>query len=580
MNLLNFLASKAQDAIISSGLPKDINPATTKSTRSQFGDYQLNGAMAAGKKLNINPREIANKIVENLDLDEIAEKIEIAGPGFINIHLKPEYLAKRLVESYSDAKLGISQLKYPKNVVVDYSSPNLAKELHVGHIRSTVIGDAIARCLEFRGINVIRQNHVGDWGTQFGMLLAYFDDLLLSGNGDTKVALQDLENFYRDAKQRFDKDETFANKSRDYVVKLQNGDKHCSKLWHNFIQISIEHTQNVYKKLNTTLRPEHIKAESAYNDMLPGVITRLKELNIAVEEQGAQVVFIDELANKTGEPSIFIVQKSNGGYLYSTTDLAACDYRSHELKADRIMIFVDSRQKLHFEQVEITARKAGLLAKNVALDICTFGNILDENGKPFKTRSGETIKLSELLNEAVERAKIKLLARGNNWPEDEMDNIAEKIGIGAVKYAELSKNRINDYIFSWDDMLSFEGSTAPYLQYAYSRIQSILRKASSKNDLQSINFILQEEKERAIAIKLLQFEEVLDTLIQDATPHILCNYLYELSCLYMRFYEECPILKNDVAEEIKTSRLLLSNLTGKTLAKGLNLLGIEVMDRM
>ncbi|WP_105255701.1 arginine--tRNA ligase [Pseudoalteromonas sp. T1lg75] len=580
MNIKQILIDKANAAMLAAGLEEGTNPAVTQSTRPQFGDYQINGAMGAAKKLKTNPRELAQKIIDALDVSDLADKVEIAGPGFINIHLKPEFLAESVASANQDAKLGVAEHAKADTVVVDYSSPNLAKEMHVGHLRSTIIGDAIARTLEFRGDKVIRQNHMGDWGTQFGMLIAHLEDLLNDGVDLEKVALADLESFYRDAKKRFDDEEGFADRAREYVVKLQQGDAHCDKLWQMFIDTSVKHSEEVYEKLNVTLKREDIYAESAYNSELQRMIDVLREQGIAKEDQGAQVVFLDELANKDGEPSVFIVQKSGGGFLYATTDLAACEYRSHKLGADRIMIFVDARQSLHFSQVEITARKAGLLRDETSYEFCPFGTMMGEDGKPFKTRTGGTVKLADLLDEAVSRAKAKLSERESPLNDQEQEEIATKVGIGAVKYADLSKNRTSDYIFNWDTMLSFEGATAPYLQYAYTRVKSIFRKAGIDSAAHQAPVVIAEPQEKALAIKLMQFEEVLDQMVGDATPHVLCGYLYELASLYMSFYEACPVLKEGVSEEDKASRLVLCSLVAKTLRQGLDLLGIEVMEQM
>ncbi|QTH72398.1 arginine--tRNA ligase [Pseudoalteromonas xiamenensis] len=580
MNIKQILVEKAIAAMNAAGVPEGSNPAVTQSTRAQFGDYQINGAMGAAKALKMNPRELAQKIIDNLDVADIAATVEIAGPGFINIHLKPEFLASSLMNAEKDAKLGVSEHGNAQKVVVDFSSPNLAKEMHVGHLRSTIIGDAVVRALEFRGDTVVRQNHMGDWGTQFGMLIAHLEDLLNQGIDLEKVALADLETFYRDAKKRFDDEEGFADKARDYVVKLQGGDEHCAKLWQLFIDTSVKHSEEVYAKLNVTLKREDIKAESAYNDALVGVIETLKAKGLAVEDQGAQVVFLEELANKDGEPSAFIVQKSGGGFLYATTDLAACDYRSNQLNADRILIFVDARQSLHFSQVELTARKAGFLRDATSYEFCPFGTMMGDDGKPFKTRTGGTVKLADLLDEAISRATDKLAARESDLSEEARAEIARKVGIGAVKYADLSKHRTSDYIFNWDTMLSFEGATAPYLQYAYTRVRSIFRKAGVDSANLAGNVEINEPQEKALALKLLQLEEVLDLMISEATPHVLCGYLYELASLYMSFYEACPILKEDVAQSVRESRLLLCNLVAKTLATGLDLLGIEVMEQM
>ncbi len=579
MNISNILSEKVSAAMVAAGLPEGTNPAISLSNRANFGDYQANGVMGAAKKLKTNPRELATKVVEALDLTGIAEKVELAGPGFINIHLDKNWLATQLNLISNDQHLGVNQSIAPQNVVVDYSAPNLAKEMHVGHLRSTIIGDAVVRALEFRGEHVIRQNHMGDWGTQFGMLLAHLSDKLAS-NEVAETALADLENFYREAKIRFDNEEGFADRARDYVVKLQSGEAQCAVLWQQFIDISIAHSEEIYQKLNVTLTRDDIMGESAYNDDLSNVIDELMAQKIAVEDQGAKVVFINEMANKDGDPSVFIVQKSGGGYLYATTDLSACRYRSGELKADRIIIFTDARQALHFKQVEIVARKAGFLPAHVGYDHCPFGMMMGDDGKPFKTRTGGTIKLAELLDEAIVRAAALIKEKNPDIAAADLTEISHKVGIGAVKFADLSKNRTSDYIFNWKTMLSFEGATAPYLQYAYSRIQSIFAKAdfSTSTDMQSISIV--EPQEKALALKLLQLENVIDAVISECTPNLLCNYLYELASLYMSFYEACPILKDDIAPEVKQSRLALSYIIASTLKQGLDILGIDVMERM
>ena len=581
MNIKSLLSEKVLAAMVAAGLPADTNPAVSQSTKPQFGDYQANGVMGAAKKLKTNPRELATKVVEHLTpaLADIASNIELAGPGFINIHLNNDWLASQLAASAADENLGVIKRAEPQTVVVDYSAPNLAKEMHVGHLRSTIIGDAVVRALEFRGDNVIRQNHMGDWGTQFGMLLAHLSDKLASDEV-AETALSDLEAFYREAKVRFDDEEGFADRAREYVVKLQGGDAECDKLWQQFIDISIAHSEEIYNKLNVTLSRSDIMGESAYNPDLPKVIDELMAQEIAVEDQGAKVVFIDEMANKDGEPSVFIVQKSGGGYLYATTDLSACRYRSGELNADRIIIFTDARQALHFKQVEIVARKAGFLPEQVAYDHCPFGMMMGDDGKPFKTRTGGTIKLAELLDEAVARATDLIKEKNPEISNEQLEEVARKVGIGAVKFADLSKNRTSDYIFNWKTMLSFEGATAPYLQYAYSRIQSIFRKAGVEASSLTNQAMIEAPQEKALALKLLQLEEVLDSVIADCTPNLLCNYLYELASLYMSFYEACPILKDGISEETKNSRLALCASVAATLAKGLDILGIEVMERM
>ena len=549
-----------------------------RSGRPEFGEYQFNGAMALAKTLKQKPRDIAQQILEQVKLDDVASKLEIAGPGFINIHLRDDWLAEQCNVALDDARVGIPA-QQPQTVVVDYSSPNLAKEMHVGHLRTTIIGDAVVKLLEFLGHKVIRQNHMGDWGTQFGMLLAHLSDKL-SHNEVAETALSDLEDFYREAKVRFDEEDGFADRAREYVVKLQGGDAQCLALWKQFIDVSISHSEEVYDKLNVSLTRKDIMGESAYNDDLANVVAELKEKGIAVEDQGAQVVFIPELADKEGNPAVYIVQKSGGGYLYATTDLAAIRYRSGTLNADRTLILTDARQALHFKQTEIVGRKAGFMKPEQSYEHCPFGMMLGSDGKPFKTRSGGTVKLVELLDEAVERAAKLLAQRDTELSEDELNAVARKVGIGAVKYADLSKNRTTDYMFNWDTMLSFEGNTAPYLQYAFTRVQSLFRKADVAPTQLSQAIHIEHPQEHALAVQLLQFEEQLAVVARDATPHVLCSYLYDLASHFMSFYEACPILKDDVDSNTRQSRLALSALVAKQLKLGLDLLGIETLDKM
>ena len=578
MNVFQLVQDRFKQALSKIEGAENAPAPLAKSTRPEFGEYQFNGAMALAKILKQKPRDIAQVIVDNVELDDVAESLEIAGPGFINVKLRPEWLAKQVERAIADPRLAV-ETQTAQKVVVDLSSPNLAKEMHVGHLRSTIIGDAVARVIEFLGHDVIRQNHMGDWGTQFGMLIAHLQDKLAADQVAT-TALSDLEDFYREAKVRFDEEEGFADRAREYVVKLQGGDEQCKALWEQFIEVSIQHSEEVYEKLNVKLTNDDIMGESAYNPMLPGVVADLKEQGIVVEDQGAQVVFIEELANKDGEPAVYIVEKSGGGYLYSTTDLAAMKYRSFDLNADRIIIFTDARQAFHFKQAEIVGRKGGLLKPETTYEHGPFGMMLGKDGKPFKTRTGGTVKLADLLDEAVERAEKLLAERANELTAEEQKEVARKVGIGAIKYADLSKNRTTDYIFDWDTMLSFEGDTAPYLQYAYTRIQSIFRKAGIDTSDFNTAVTISEAQEKALAVKLLQFVEVIGSVSQNLTPHVLCTYLYELASLFMSFYEACPILKDGVEEEVKQSRLALSLLVAKTMKQGLDLLGIETMEKM
>ena len=575
MHIQQLLISRFSEALATLGFT-DAPVPVAKSNKAGFGEYQFNGAMGLAKKLKQNPREIAQQVIDAVLLSDIADKLEVAGPGFINIHLKNTWLSQQVEDALKDSRVGI-QKQTRQNIVIDYSAPNLAKEMHVGHLRSTIIGDAVAKTLEFLGHNVIRQNHMGDWGTQFGMLLAHLNDKLAQ-NEVAQTALSDLEEFYREAKVRFDQEEGFADIARDYVVKLQGGDAECLALWQNFIDVSISHSQEVYEKLGVSLTRDDVMGESAYNSDLANVVAILKDKGIAQEDAGAQVVFIEELADKNGKPAVYIVQKSGGGYLYATTDLAAIRYRAQKLNAQRTLIFTDARQALHFKQTEIVARKAGFFNEGDQYQHCPFGMMLGKDNKPFKTRTGGTVKLVELLDEALERAEQLILSRTPAVNSEQLAEMKVKLGIGAVKYSDLSKNRTTDYVFDWDAMLSFEGNTAPYLQYAYTRTQSVLKKAGI--DTSNSKVLIEHDIEKALALHLLQYTDALEIVAKEATPHVLCAYLYDLASLYSRFWEACPILKDEVSEAQKHSRLQLCALSANTLKLGLDLLGIETLQKM
>ena len=436
MNMQHLLLSRFKAAMSAIDAPENAPTPLTRSTRPEFGEYQFNGAMALAKMLKQKPRDIAASIVAAVELDDVAEKLEIAGPGFINIHLAPAFLNQTLRNMSADPRLGIA-LETEKTIVVDYSSPNLAKEMHAGHLRSTIIGDALARVLEYQGQNVIRQNHMGDWGTQFGMLIAELE-LQLSKGEQAELALSDLEVFYQQSKKHFDVDPEFADTARAYVVKLQSGDANCLKLWKQFIDVSVAHNSEIYQQLNVGLTAEHIKPESAYNQDLEWIVKDLESKKLAIESDGAKVVFLDELADKNGDPSPMIVQKSGGGFLYATTDLAALKYRAETLNVDRVLYFIDARQSLHMKQVFTTSKKANYVADTVSLEHHAFGTMMGSDGKPFKTRTGGTVKLADLLVEAVERAEKLVREKNTDLSEQEIKDIAQKVGIGAVKYADLA----------------------------------------------------------------------------------------------------------------------------------------------
>lgn len=461
-----------------------------------------------------------------------------------------------------------------QRTVVDLSAPNLAKEMHVGHLRSTIIGDGVARVLEFLGDTVIRQNHVGDWGTQFGMLMAYLQE-----NPITSDELSDLENFYRAAKQRFDESPEFADRARGLVVKLQAGDAECLALWTKFKDISLSHCQKIYELLNVKLTMADVMGESAYNDDLVNVVNDLRAKGMLVESNGAQCVFLDQFKTADGEPLPVIIVKADGGYLYATTDLAAVRYRNRVLKADRVLYFVDQRQALHFQQVFEVARLAGFVTHPMEMEHMGFGTMNGADGRPFKTRDGGTVKLIDLLTEAQDRAYTLVKGKNPDLAEDELRNIAKVVGIDAVKYADLSKHRTSDYSFNFDLMLNFEGNTAPYLLYAYTRVAGVFRKLGKRFDEVDGQIVLEAAHEQELAARLAQFGEVLNNVAEKGTPHSLCAYLYDVAGLFSSFYENCPILSAETPAQMQ-SRLRLAALTGRTLKQGLELLGLETLERM
>ena len=581
-------------------------PAIVKPAKDpKFGDYQANGVMALAKKLKTNPRKLAEQIVAGLDISDICEQPEVAGPGFINLRLKPQFIARELLEINKHTEnLAIEKTDRPKTIVVDFSAPNIAKQMHVGHLRSTIIGDSICRTLECLGHNVIRQNHIGDWGTQFGMLIAYllekenFHGILQRAleediTGKKTEALTNTEQLYREAKKKYDSDPLFAQLSRQYVVSLQNREPSALKYWERIVNLSMNDCQKIYNLLGVTLSAKDVRGESAYNDDLPKVVEELKSKGLAVESDGAVCVFPEGFKNKEGQPLPFIIQKSDGAYLYATTDLAAIRYRVNELKADEIIYVTDSRQKLHFEMLFAVARMAGWDIKQNTEDRTQktefvhvmFGSVLGEDGTPLKTRSGENVKLKDLLNEAVSRAKEVVEQKNPDLPAEQKERIAKAVGIGAVKYADYSNNRTSDYVFSFDKMLAMDGNTAPYMQYAYARIKSIERKAQTKDvdietelaGVRSLN--LTEPSELDLAKYLIRYGEAIQMAAADYRPNYLTAYLYELAQKFSAFYTNCPVL--DAGPDKRPTSLLLCDLTARTIRHGLHeLLGIEVVEQM
>ncbi|MFB2892416.1 arginine--tRNA ligase [Aerosakkonemataceae cyanobacterium BLCC-F50] len=560
----------------------EVDPMLVSASNPKFGDYQSNAALVLSKQLKQAPRTIAETIIRHLDIADICLTPEIAGSGFINLTIKPEYLEGQINAIQTDSRLGISPTKNPQRVIVDFSSPNIAKEMHVGHLRSTIIGDCIARILEFQGQDVLRLNHVGDWGTQFGMLIAYLREVcpeaLITANA---VDLGDLVEFYRKAKKRFDEDETFQETARKEVVKLQSGVEDSRRAWQLLCEQSRREFQVIYNLLDVKLTE---RGESFYNPLLPDVVENLAKTGLLEENAGAQCVFLEGFSNKEGQPLPLIVQKSDGGYNYATTDLAALRYRILQDRVQRIIYVTDAGQANHFAQVFQVAKRAGWIPDNLELVHVPFGLVLGEDNKKLKTRSGDTVRLKDLLDEAIAHARADLEARlkKDNRQESEefIANVAQIIGISAVKYADLSQNRNSNYVFSFDKMLSLEGNTAPYLLYAYARIRSIGRKGNIDfEQLQKYaKVLLQEEEEFVLAKHLLQLGEILKSIEQDLLPNRLCEYLYELSKKFNKFYEKREVLKAE--EPQRSSRLILCDITARTLKLGLSLLGIQVLERM
>ncbi|MGV0024099.1 arginine--tRNA ligase [Phormidesmis priestleyi] len=558
-----------------------VDPLLVPSSNPKFGDYQSNAPMSLAKRLGKAPRAIAEELIRALDVSDFCQTPSVAGPGFINLTLKPAYLEARLNAMQTDDRLSIAPVQSPKRIVVDFSSPNIAKEMHVGHLRSTIIGDSIARILEFQGHDVLRLNHVGDWGTQFGMLITYLREVapaaLTTANA---IDLGDLVAFYKKAKQRFDEDPQFQEASRQEVVRLQSGAEDTLRAWNLLCEQSRREFQEIYDLLDICLTE---RGESFYNPLLADVVKDLEKAGLLVEDQGAKCVFLDGFTNREGDPLPLIIQKSDGGYNYATTDLAAIRQRIQKEQAQRLIYITDAGQSNHFAQVFQVARRAGWIPEIVKVEHVPFGLVQGEDGKRLKTRSGDTVRLRDLLDEAIvrSRADIETRLREDDRSETEefIAHTSKIVGISAVKYADLSQNRTSNYIFSFDKMLALQGNTAPYMLYAYARVQSISREG--KIDFQNLGaakILLQEEAELTLAKHLLQLEDIVDLVSQDLFPNRLCQYLFELSQKYNRFYELCPVLKAE--EPIRTSRLMLCDLTARTLKLGLFLLGIEVVDRM
>lgn len=559
-----------------------IDPMVVPASNPKFGDYQCNISLSLSKQLGQQPRAIAQKLLEHLDVEGICQTPTIAGPGFINLTVEPAYLEAQISELQNNPRLGIELVKTQQRVIVDFSAPNIAKEMHVGHLRSTIIGDSIARILEFQGHDVLRLNHVGDWGTQFGMLIYYLREVYPTAlTTADALDIGDLVSFYKQAKKRFDEDEVFKEAARQEVVKLQGGAEESRKAWQLLCEQSRKEFQIIYDLLDIRLTE---RGESFYNPLLPTVVQDLKDLGLLEENEGAKCVFVEGFTNKSGEPLPLIIQKSDGGYNYATTDLAAIRYRIQKEGVQKIIYVTDAGQANHFAQIFQVARRAGWLTDEIEVVHVPFGLVQGEDGKKLKTRAGETVRLRDLLDEAIARFRADLEARLKKDEREETEefksDVAKTVGISAVKYADLSQNRTSNYIFSFDKMLALQGNTAPYMLYAYVRIRGISRKGEI--DFEQLaakaQVLLKEETELVLAKHLLQLNEVLHAVEQDLLPNRLCQYLFELSQKFNQFYDQCPVLKAE--EPLRTSRLVLCDLTAQTLKLGLSLLGISVLERM
>ena len=545
---------------------------------SDRADFQVNGTLALAKRLGRNPRELAADILAGTDLADLCERVEISGPGFVNLTLSAPFIAAEVGQLYSDGRLGIARVGEPVTVVVDYSAPNVAKEMHVGHLRTTLIGDALCRMLDTVGHRVVRENHIGDWGTPFGMLIEHLVDLG-EEKGAHELSVGDLDSFYLGARASFDSEEGFRERARRRVVLLQSGDPETLRLWQVLVGESVRYFDEVYAKLGVLLTDEDIVGESAYNAMLPGVVADLESSGLLVEDEGARCVFPPGFTNRDGDPLPLIVQKSDGGYGYATTDLAALRDRVDRLGAARVLYVVGAPQSQHLQMCFAVARMAGWLTDAQEAVHVSFGSVLGPDRKIFRSRSGSRVKLVELLDEGVERAARALGDRAAGLSPAERAEVSRALGIGAVKYADLSTDRTRDYVFDWERMLAFEGNTGPYLQYAHARVRSIFRRGGVEPPAPGAGPTLGHPNERALALALLGFDGAVQEALRTYNPSRLAAYLFALATSFTTFYESCPVLRAP-DEEARRSRLLLSDLTARVLAAGLGLLGMSAPDHM
>lgn len=553
-----------------------IDPTVRRSDRA---DAQVNGSLALAKQLGKSPRDVAQAVLDAAELSDMCSAVEIAGPGFVNITFSNEFLASELARAAGDPRLGVRLATVPVVVVVDYSAPNVAKEMHVGHLRSTVIGDALVRMLAFVGHRVVRENHIGDWGTPFGMLIEHLIDLGEASAAE-ELSVGDLDSFYRQARTKFDISEEFKERARQRVVLLQGGDTETLRMWKVLVAESMRYFKSVYDTLGVLLTENDLKGESTYNHLLPEVVERLIERDLLTLSDGAEVVFVAGFVNRDNEPLPLIIRKTDGGYNYATSDLACVIDRVERLGASLLLYVVGAPQAQHLQMVAAVAKLAGWLSPTTQMLHIAFGNVLGTDRKILKSRSGEVVKLDALLSEAVERAKSAVQEKNSQLDSSVQTQIARQVGIGAVKYADLSTDRIKDYMFDWERMLSFDGNTSPYLQYAHARICSIFRKANvERESVRTITPIIGHEAERVLALRILQFDTAVWDTLDKYSPHRLCTYLYDLATEFSAFYEKCPVLRAD-SDAIRSSRLALSDMTARVLQSGLALLGIDSPEQM
>lgn len=547
--------------------------------RSDRADAQVNGSLALAKQLGKAPRDVAQAILDVAELTDICSAVEIAGPGFVNLTFSNEFLASELARAAADPRLGVRLTPVPLVAVVDYSAPNVAKEMHVGHLRSTVIGDALVRMLSFVGHRVIRENHIGDWGTPFGMLIEHLVDLD-DGTRAEELSVSDLDSFYRQARTKFDLSDDFKERARQRVVLLQSGDVETLKLWNVLVEESMRHYTSVYDSLGVLLTESDLKGESTYNHLLPEVVDRLTARGMLTLSDGAEVVFVPGFVNRDNEPLPLIIRKTDGGYNYATSDLACVIDRVERLKASLMLYVVGAPQAQHLQMVEAVARQVGWLPSSTQMLHVAFGNVLGTDRKILKSRSGEVVKLDALLAEAIERATSAVQEKNPQLDSVHQLQIARQVGIGAVKYADLSTDRIKDYMFDWDRMLSFDGNTSPYLQYAHARICSIFRRANiDRSSVRNVTPTIDHEAERMLTLRILQFDTAVWDALEKYSPHRLCTYLHDLATEFSVFYEQCPVLRAE-SEAQRISRLSLCDMTARILQSGLLLLGIEAPEQM